>query len=589
MRPGYRRVTLDGGEAAYALTDVVGEVTLGDEVVVETTAVDLGLGTGGAHIVHLNLTSLRASHVRASHVRAGQPRGAASLRYLTPDERDRLVVKARYLSTQVGVLAERSTDDDLPLAGVRVLLCGIHSHAMAAVVAAHDVGAGFSYFPADTSDSGEAAEPPALRRRVAYVMTDAGALPFALSDLAAELVARDLAATTISAGQSFGAAIESVNVVDAVGAAKARGVRRVVLAPGPGHVGTASRYGFSGLELAGQAALLAKLGATVALCVRASSVDGRSRHHGISHHTLTLAGLLPEAVTVVLPAALELEFGAAAPGVRQVVAPSVDVASTLARHRLTVTSMGAPLADDPLACAAVGAAAHWLAVGETAVRNAQTVAQRRSEPVAAQPVEDERESTGQEPAGEPADEPANGEPRPRLRSRVARQVLEWTLVVVLTLGLSLGLRAVVVGAFYIPSSSMEPTLTLGTRVLMNRLSYVSVTPQRGEVVVFGSPESVGSYAPAELIKRVVAVGGDTVEGRDGQLYVNGERQIEPYVAEPASTSDFAPVLVPAEHVFVMGDNRRNSQDSRAFGPVSLDDVRGRAFVRYWPPSNLGGL
>ncbi len=614
-RPGYCRLTLGDRSVAHALTELVGEVSLGDEVVVETAAVELGLGTGGAHVVHLNLTRLRGGTRTPAAARWADAPGSrlAALRYLSAADRDRLVVKSRYLSSQVAVLTEPGTSDDLPLVGVRVLLCSLHSHALAAAAVAHDLGAGFGYSPADASDSGQSGEPLSLRRRVGYVMTDAGALPFALSDLASDLVERDLLALTVSAGQSFGAAVEAVNVVDAVAAAKARGIRRVVLAPGPGHVGTASRYGFSSLDLAGQATLLAKLGASVALCVRASSIDERHRHRGVSHHTLTLAGLLPEAGVVVVPDApahfdgeLAQRLGAAAPGVALVAAAPADVAASFVRHQLDVSSMGVSLADDQLACACIGAAARWLAQGEAAARSISPseLASAEVAPEAAPEVEQQAESHPAPDAdgdadvdvdgaaagdtqvdGEPSGEPAE----PRFRSRFARQALEWTLVVVLTLALSLGLRAVVVGAFYIPSTSMEPTLTEGTRVLMNRLAYLSVSPQRGEVIVFGSPEAVGDYAPAELIKRVVGVAGDTVEGRGGHLYVNGARQVEPHLAEPLSTSDFPPVEVPVEHVFVMGDNRHNSQDSRAFGPVPLDDVRGRAFVRYWPPSNLGGL
>lgn len=599
VRSGYVGVTLDDGSAAYALVGVVGEPAVGDEVVVDTTAIELGLGTGGAHVVHANLTQLRSG---APDARSPKP----ALGYRAITERDQVVVKARYLSEQVAVVASRTTDGELPLAGVRVLLCGLHSYAMAAVAVAHDVGAGFSYAPADTSDSGEGREPPALRRRVAYVMTDGGALPFAMSALASELVARDLLAATVSAGQSFGAGIEAVNVVDGVAAAKAQGIRRVVVAAGPGHVGTANRYGFSGLDLAGHAAVLTKLGATVALCVRASSTDGRDRHRGVSHHTRTLAGLLPKAATVVLPDVLSHGLSGAAGGAREVVVRPGDVAASLARHQLDVTSMGGRLVDDQLACACIGAAGRWLAQGEAAVGCNPAEALRRGQVAdagaeAEADVEQSAQQLAQQSAelapdaGEPAAEQLDAEqpdaeqPQSSLRSRFARQVGEWALVIVLTLGLSLGLRAVVVGAFYIPSTSMEPALTLGTRVLMNRLAYISVSPQRGDVVVFGSPEAVGSYAPAELIKRVVAVAGDSVEGRGGHVYVNGARTVEPYLAEPASTSDFGPVRVPDDHVFMLGDNRRNSQDSRAFGPVPLEDVRGRAFARYWPPSNIGGL
>jgi signal peptidase I len=103
--------------------------------------------------------------------------------------------------------------------------------------------------------------------------------------------------------------------------------------------------------------------------------------------------------------------------------------------------------------------------------------------------------------------------------------------------------------------------------------------------LFGFPTS-GSQ---DFIKRVIAVGGDTIEGRGGEVFVNGEAIKEPYVADPAATGNFGPITVKDGMIFVMGDNRGNSDDSRNGGPVSVDHVVGHAFLLIWPPSNMSTL
>jgi signal peptidase I len=102
---------------------------------------------------------------------------------------------------------------------------------------------------------------------------------------------------------------------------------------------------------------------------------------------------------------------------------------------------------------------------------------------------------------------------------------------------------------------------------------------------------VGLRAPDEndLIKRVIGLPGEVVEGRDGRVFVNGRELIEPYLPEDSFTSDFEPVTVPEDHLFVMGDNREESLDSRSFGPVPVDSLVGRAVMRAWPPGRLGFL
>jgi len=146
----------------------------------------------------------------------------------------------------------------------------------------------------------------------------------------------------------------------------------------------------------------------------------------------------------------------------------------------------------------------------------------------------------------------------------------------------------VVEAFRIPSESMVPTLDVGDRILANKFIYYISEPKRGDMVVF---ESVEGGDDETLIKRVVGVAGDEIHVQNGTLYVNGKAQEEPYLnrAQGPSMSSFGPTTVPRGRVFVMGDNRDNSGDSRIFGPVPLENVKGEAFLRFWPVSKLGPL
>jgi hypothetical protein len=319
QRPGLQRLVLEGGDRAYVLTELVGEVRAGDEVVVNTTAVELGLGTGGSHVVHLNLSRPHKGVPGPGHV-----------------------MKARYLSEQLdaGSWEESATwgDAELPsLAGVRVVLCVLHSHVAALAVGVAAAG-------------GEAP---------GSVMTDQAALPLVRSDLVAELAANRLLAATVSAGQSFGGDIEAVTVASGVEALSRRGADSVIVAAGPGHVGTASPIGFSALELAGHASVLSALGADVALAVRASSADPRPRHNGVSHHTDTLLRLVPRPITVPLPSGQDPSWVEQL-GHRAISFPPFDLAAALADGGVEVSTMGRRLADDALALDYLGAAALWL-------------------------------------------------------------------------------------------------------------------------------------------------------------------------------------------------------------------------------------
>jgi len=177
--------------------------------------------------------------------------------------------------------------------------------------------------------------------------------------------------------------------------------------------------------------------------------------------------------------------------------------------------------------------------------------------------------------------------RRRSRSKRGGGALEFLIILLISFALVFGfVRPFVVEAFYIPSESMVPTLRVGDRVLVNKFIYRFTEPERGDIVVFESVEGGGQ----DLIKRVVGVPGDRIAVRGGRLFVNGEPQREPYVNNKfPDRSFFAPKTVPKGHVFVMGDNRANSRDSRFFGPVPKEKIEGEAFLRFWPPHRIGGL
>lgn len=236
-RPGLQRLALDNGRRAYALTELVGPVAPGDRVIVNCTAVDLGLGTGGWDVVHWNLARSEWDNPGAGHI-----------------------MKARYTSLQHEV---EVVGGDGTLAGRPVVACFLHSQLAG-------VAAGFR------------AEAPG--RTLAYVMTDTAALPLALSDLVAE-TGFDL---TVTIGQAFGGDVEAVNLASALLGTDADAV---AVAPGPGVVGTGTRYGFGSLDVATTLDTVAALGGRPIVAVRYSDADPRDRHRGVSHHTVTALAL----------------------------------------------------------------------------------------------------------------------------------------------------------------------------------------------------------------------------------------------------------------------------------------------------------
>jgi signal peptidase I len=213
-------------------------------------------------------------------------------------------------------------------------------------------------------------------------------------------------------------------------------------------------------------------------------------------------------------------------------------------------------------------------------------------------------STGTVPS---TSEPGPGQTADKERS-ASSFLRELPILILIAFGLAIVLKTFFVQAFYIPSGSMEPTLQPGDRVLVRKVLY---EPERGDIVVFSDPqgrpgpdrglvggflhwlsEGLGFARPEheDFIKRVIGLPGETVELRNGRLYVDGIRIREAYLQPPLDTRDYGPEQVPEGELFVLGDNRLNSNDSRfGLGFVPVDKVIGRAFVIVWPPSRIGWL
>lgn len=172
---------------------------------------------------------------------------------------------------------------------------------------------------------------------------------------------------------------------------------------------------------------------------------------------------------------------------------------------------------------------------------------------------------------------------------VVRSLVEWALVVGGALVIALVIKTFLLQAFFIPSSSMVSTLNVGDRVLVNKVSYRVHDVNRGDIIVFERPAGEADGGITDLIKRVVGLPGDTVEGQNGQVLVNGQPLAEPYLDEGVVTTDFPPTEVPEGHLFMMGDNRGDSRDSRFFGPIDESTIVGRAFFRVWPLGDISTL
>jgi len=185
-------------------------------------------------------------------------------------------------------------------------------------------------------------------------------------------------------------------------------------------------------------------------------------------------------------------------------------------------------------------------------------------------------------------------PPSHLKPRRSRWIVEWLVVLLLAFGLAVVLRTFVVQTYSIPSGSMIPTLMIGDRILVDKLSYHLHAVHRGDVVVFATPpKEVPILMVKDLVKRVIGLPGETISsGPHGQVLINGKVIRQPWLTAQARAEpgpNIATEKIPAGEVFVMGDNRGSSDDSRDYGPVSESLIVGRAVFGFWPLSRIHGL
>lgn len=207
-------------------------------------------------------------------------------------------------------------------------------------------------------------------------------------------------------------------------------------------------------------------------------------------------------------------------------------------------------------------------------------------------------SAGADPPSDEGDTALSGE---RSKSGGYRAVIEWAVILMAVLLCTVVLRTYVVQSFYIPSPSMVPTLDVGDRIMVNKLSYDFHSVHRGDIVVFKRPPLEEQDFP-DLVKRVIGLPGETISSDNGHIYINGKLLSEPWLPPGPQSYTGAlpddehpqfnmpgPVHIPAGEYFVMGDNRTDSEDSRFFGPIAKSSIVGRAVAVVWPPSQAKGV
>ena len=164
-------------------------------------------------------------------------------------------------------------------------------------------------------------------------------------------------------------------------------------------------------------------------------------------------------------------------------------------------------------------------------------------------------------------------------------------IAVVAVGLAIFIRTFIAEPRYIPSESMLPTLEIGDRLIVEKLSYYTQLPKRGDIVVFAPPPQLqeqGYLEEQAFIKRVIGLPGETIEVKNGRIYIDRQLLTESYIAE-APNYGMSPMVVPPDKLFVMGDNRNNSNDSHVWGFLPKDNIIGHACFRFWPIERLGGM
>lgn len=300
---------------------LTGPAFVGDEVILNTTAQTLKLGTGGVDFVSANLSRPLPKTNDGDKDAAGH------------------IMKARYLPCQLAVLTLEEQEQyanvwEQKLEEMPVLVGQLHSQIAPAAAGLHLAGA----------------------RRVAYIMTDAAALPLGFSRLVRDLKEAGLLHATLTCGQAFGGDYETVTLYSALLAAKhIAGCNAAIVCQGPGNAGTGTKYGFSGIEQAHNLDIVKALGGDSIAIVRMSSADKRERHQGISHHTRTTLDLAYSRCLVPLPTGTDTST--LPPGHSMVYVPGTQAAlDLLAARGIAVTTMGRTPAEDPLFFQAAAAA-----------------------------------------------------------------------------------------------------------------------------------------------------------------------------------------------------------------------------------------
>lgn len=167
-----------------------------------------------------------------------------------------------------------------------------------------------------------------------------------------------------------------------------------------------------------------------------------------------------------------------------------------------------------------------------------------------------------------------------------RTILEWGLLILIAWVLSFGIRTFVIDTRIVPTGSMLPTIQLQDRLVFDKVLYKNKPFQRGDIVMFTAPE--GSGENDDLVKRIIGLPGETLEVREGSVWINGEPIVEPYLKE-APEYEYGPTRIPEGSYLAFGDNRNNSKDSHVWGFVPEGNIEGKVLIRYWPMERWGTL